>query len=329
MGGMKRKRILGAGAAYYHCMSRVVGGERLLGEREKEVFRGMLWRVADFCGVRVLSYALMSNHFHVLVWVPEEEAVSDGELARRYRGLYETSRSARQPKPEVLEVLLRENGSEGQAWRRRLVARMGDVSAFMKTLKQRFSLWYNRTHGRFGTLWASRFKSVLVEGSRRALMTVAAYIDLNPVRAGLVEDPADYRWCGYGEAMGGQPEARAGLQRIWGEAAEDWKTTVEKYRCFLFGIGSGGAAEKLKIPRARALAVMAEGGTVSPAEALRCRVRYFTAGGVFGSARFVRQWLESDPNRALKKRPGEPHAMRGADWEGLTVARGLRKGVFA
>ena len=68
---------------------------------------------------------------------------------------------------------------------------MGDVSAFMKELKQRFSIWFNRSHKRFGTLWAERFKSVLIENAASALRTVAAYIDLNPVRAGLVEDPKE------------------------------------------------------------------------------------------------------------------------------------------
>jgi putative transposase len=42
---------------------------------------------------------------------------------------------------------------------------------------------------------------VVVENSVNALKTVAAYIDLNPIRAGLVEDPKDYRFCGYGEAV--------------------------------------------------------------------------------------------------------------------------------
>ncbi len=56
----------------------------------------------------------------------------------------------------------------------------------MKELKQRFSRWYNRQTGRFGTLWAERFKSVLVEDHPANVETLAAYIDLNPVRAGLV-----------------------------------------------------------------------------------------------------------------------------------------------
>jgi hypothetical protein len=70
---------------------------------------------------------------------------------------------------------------------------------------------YNGRHGRTGTLWEDRFKSVLVENSESAKAAVAAYIDLNPVRAKIAADPKDYRWSGYGEACGGGKQARAGL----------------------------------------------------------------------------------------------------------------------
>jgi len=75
-------------SACYHAMSRIVGGQRLLGDREKEVFRKMLWPVADFSGVDILTYCVMSNHFHVLVRVPEPQQVPDAELLRRFRVLY-------------------------------------------------------------------------------------------------------------------------------------------------------------------------------------------------------------------------------------------------
>ncbi len=56
----------------------------------KEVLRKQIWRVADFSGVEVLTYCVMTNHFHILVRVPDgsEVKVSDEELIRRYRVLY-------------------------------------------------------------------------------------------------------------------------------------------------------------------------------------------------------------------------------------------------
>ncbi|TDU72980.1 hypothetical protein EI77_01446 [Prosthecobacter fusiformis] len=74
-----------------------------------------------------------------------------------------------------------------------------DLSIYVKEVKQRFSRWFNKRRGRRGTLWMDRFKSVMVECGGEALRTMAAYIDLNPVLAKLIDDPKDYRWCGYGE----------------------------------------------------------------------------------------------------------------------------------
>ncbi|TVP74949.1 MAG: transposase, partial [Puniceicoccaceae bacterium] len=110
----------------------------------------MLWQVADFCGVEILTYCVMNNHFHVLVLVPYQETVSDAELLRRYRVLYPKPTRYQSASIQVMAKLLAENGREATEIRRKLLARMGDVSEFMKTLKQRFSVWYNHRHERFG-----------------------------------------------------------------------------------------------------------------------------------------------------------------------------------
>ncbi len=75
---------------------------------------------------------------------------------------------------------------------------------------------------------------MLIEGGGPVLATMAAYIELNPVRAGLVEDPKDYRWCGYAEAAAGNREARAGLATSLGVSREAAPT---EYRKWLFGEG--------------------------------------------------------------------------------------------
>ena len=99
--------------------------------------------------------------------------------------------------------------------RRLLIGRMGSLPMFVKMLKQRYALGFNREHDRVGTLWEGCYRSVLVEPSREALLAVGAYIDLNPVRAGMVKDPKDYRWSGYGEAVGrGKVESYALLERV-------------------------------------------------------------------------------------------------------------------
>ncbi|WP_269525729.1 transposase [Coraliomargarita parva] len=315
--------------AVYHCMTRTVNGEPLFKDREKEVLRKMLWQVADFCGVEVLTYCVMSNHFHVLVRVPDLIRITDGELMRRYRVLYPKPTKYQAESAKVMERQLQEGGKEADAIRIRLQARMGDVSEFMKAVKQRFSVWYNRTHERYGTLWSERFKSVLVEGRGNPLQTMAAYIDLNPVRAGLVDDPKDYRFCGYAEAVAGSGGARKGLSRIWSDRVAGIPEALRSHRALIFGKGSAPAEGKQSIDRKKALKVLEKEGAVLPKAAiLRCRVRYFSDGAILGSKAFVKGYVDAWQMERGRQRPPKPCDLQGADWGDLAVIRGLRRQIF-
>lgn len=318
-------------------MTRTVNGERLFEDRHKEILRKMIWQVADFCGVEVLTYCVLSNHFHVLLRVPAPGEVSDRELLRRYRALYPKPTKYQSASMVVLERQLAAGGEEAEAIRRKLLARMGDVSEYMKTLKQRFSVCYNRSHGRFGTLWAERFKSVLVEGRGNPLQTMAAYIDLNPVRAGIVEDPKDYRFCGYAEAVVGHEGARAGLRAVWGHHADGsarsgdviFRDALRSHRESIFGKRAGevGLGES---GRAKALKILEKENAILPrAAVLRCRVRYFTDGAILGSQAYVRGFVGHWQMEKGRKRPPKAHPLRGADWQDLSCIRGLRKSVFS
>jgi len=331
----RRLKVLGGGSAVYHVMTRTVNGERLLKDREKEILRKMIWQVADFCGVEVLTYCVMSNHFHVLVRVPEQADVPDAELLRRYRVLYPKPTKYQTASIQVLEKTLAKGGEEAEAIRRKLLARMGDVSEYMKTLKQRFSVRYNRTHERFGTLWAERFKSVLVEGKGNPLQTMAAYIDLNPARAGLVDDPKDYRFCGYAEAVVGVTGAMQGIRHIWGayaDGSERAKLSVaealQMHRELIFGKRAGQAGLSA-VSREQALKILEqEDALLAKATVLRCRVRYFTDGAILGSQEFVRGFADVWQKEKRRKYPPKVNRMRGADWQDLATIQGLRKAVF-
>ena len=330
-----RLKVLGGGSAVYHVMTRTVNGERLFGDREKEILRKMIWQVADFCGVEVLTYCVMSNHFHVLVRVPEQAEVSDQELLRRYRVLYPKPTKYQTASIQVLEQVLAKGGEEAEAIRRKLLARMGDVSEYMKTLKQRFSVWYNRSHERYGTLWAERFKSVLVEGKGNPLQTMAAYIDLNPVRAGLVEDPKDYRFCGYAEAVAGVAAAGHGLRQIWCAYANGMpreslpeQDALQAHRELIFGnwLGEPGLSKKT---RQQALKVLEqEEALLLKATVLRCRIRYFTDGAILGSQEFVRGFVGVWQREKGRKYQPKVNLLQGADWQDLATIQGLRKKVF-
>lgn len=325
---MRQRRLkVGGREAIYHCMTRTVNGELLFKDREKEMLRKMMHTVADFCGVQVLTFCIMSNHFHVLVKVPDSPQVSDEELMRRYKVLYPKTTKYQAESAKQMELTLSAGGDEAEAIRAKLVARMADVSEFMKALKQRFSVWYNRSHRRYGTLWAERFKSVLVEGQGNPLQTMAAYIDLNPVRAGLVEDPKDYRFCGYAEAVAGMAEARQGLKRIWADHSRNF---LQAHRMLLFGKGASPWTHHGKvISRKKAVEVLEEEqGQLSKSAVLRCRVRYFSDGAILGSAEFVRGFTGAWQLERGRKHPPKVNHLRGADWGDLSVIQGLRRQVF-
>ena len=318
------------GAAVYHVMTRTVNGERLLDDPAKEVMRKQLWQIADYCGVEIITYAIMANHFHVLVRVPERTEIPDNELVRRYRVLYPKPSKYQTARFEVIESQLKTDGEEATAWRDRHRAMMGDISPFMKLVKQRFSIWFNRTHQRYGTLWAERFKSVLVEAKSGVTKTMAAYIDLNPVRAGLVNDPKDYRFCGYAEAVAGNLKAQMGLaQLIERGRSQGWKWTQRSYREVLFGKGAAPTMRGARIDEAAMQKVIKSKGRLPLHEVLRCRVRYFSDGAVLGGHAFVQEHLSRYQKLTGKRSRTAPRPVPlVTDWGNLSTLRGLRRGAF-
>jgi len=184
--------------AIYHCVSRVVNRDKVLGPEEKEQFVRLMRMYERFCRVRVLSFAVMSNHFHLLLEVPArpEGRMSDEELLEHLDGLYSKA-EVKKIRWELEHYREQGNDAAAEARKEKFFARMYDLSAYMKIVKQRFTQFFNKKHARKGTLWEDLFKSVLVEDGYTARV-MAAYIDLNPVRAGIVDDPATYRWSSYG-----------------------------------------------------------------------------------------------------------------------------------
>ena len=320
--------------AIYHCISRVVDRRFVFGDAEREHFRMFMRMQENFTGCRVLSYCVMSNHFHVLLEVPPmvEGGISDGELLKRLAAVHTEAFVAGVAK-EIVDARAAGLDERVAEIHERFTYRMHDLSEFMKTLLQRFTRWFNRTHERSGTLWEERYKSVIVE-SGVAARTMAAYIDLNPVRAGMVADPAAYRWSSYGEAVGGGTKgngkkAREGLVRACmghqgaGFEAELWKDVSRIYRRTMgpaLGRESGRAEVEegvVRLQRNAAEALEAgENGTVLPdlgiAAMLRCRVRYFTDGAVIGSREFVNEVFDGARERFTGKRKDGARRMRGS-----------------
>ncbi|HVU32692.1 MAG TPA: transposase [Opitutaceae bacterium] len=310
----------------YHLISRTVNGEWLFGTVAKEVFRRQMWQIADFAGLEILTYAVMSNHFHILVRVPKEVPISDDELLRRYHVLYPKPTRYQTAQLAVVAAELKRGGPHADRWRARQLSLMNDVSAYMKLLKERFSIWYNQRHGRFGPVWSDRFKSVLIEPKGRTIEMMAAYIDLNCVRAGAVKDPKDYRYCGYAEAVAGNVRAQRGLQSVIGGA---WFDTHAAYRMLLFTKGAGPRAGSASITPQQVRDVVRLGGKLALPDVLRCRVRYFSTSAALGGREFIERQV-ADYRRRF--RVGARVARRNlpavTDWGDLAGLRQVSGELF-
>jgi REP element-mobilizing transposase RayT len=329
---MRTPRILGNGTSYYHVMSRTTGRDFLFHDAEKKYFCSLMHRLAAFSGINILTYCIMDNHFHILLEVPEQDsAMADAEIFCRMRSIYDRY-MIKTYKTSLQRARKRGDEEEVEALRKSMLYRMENLSEFMKALKQRFSIWYNQTHARKGTLWEERFKSVLVEPpvvvpgevSRGpcVLMTIANYIDLNPVRAKIVEDPKDYRWCGCAMAVAGKARGRTGLSRLL-ELKEGLLlppgVAAARYRSYLYLEGNFlFAPEKVQ-------QVLRGGERLAVDELVRCHVRYFNDGLVLGSRAFVNDFFAQRRDLFGEKRKTGARRLAGQEREYIYAIRDLKK----
>ncbi|MCE9616120.1 MAG: transposase [Lentisphaerae bacterium] len=329
---MRAARIKELGPAYYHVISRVVDRRMIFDADEKERFRILMRACEAFSALRILTWSVLDNHFHIVLHVPSREMVSDETLLHRLAALY-NRRTVQSIERRLKEKRNAGDVQEAERIKSGYTYRMYDLSEFAKTLKQRLTQGYNRRHGRKGTLWEERFKSLVVEGEDEPLLSLAAYVDLNAVRAGIVADPKDYRFCGYGEAVAGNSKAREGLAMAVRTLVPtpNWEQVSAIYRQFLYirgaqrGMDESGNPLHLGFSAQNVAAILDQGGTLGIAELLHCRVRYFIDGAILGSRSFVNEAFKRHRQFFGRKRQSGARPMKGGKaWGDLCTARRLR-----
>jgi putative transposase len=258
---------------YYHIISRSVLKTFLLDDQRKNYFIQQLRRLAQVYFVKVVTYSVMSNHFHLIIKMIDQKTFSDEELRRRFDLYYNEGISRKR----------RRLFSQDQATRLR--QRWSDVSCFVQDLKQRFSRWYNQQTNGQGHVWSERYKSVLLE-SGRALLACAVYVDLNSVRAGLVERPEEYRFCGlYSMVTGGRAAQwldHGPIQTVltnWGIKVTSQKDSVETYLEIVYKRGKKEKEGKGSITENLSKEITAD-------LSFERRIMQFTEGVVLGSRSF-------------------------------------------
>ena len=180
---------------YYHCISRCVRRAYLCGDdpvtgknfdHRKQWLVSRIKTLAAQFSIDICAYAIMSNHYHLVLFVNEQQVGEwdDSEVVKRWTALF--------PRNAALIVTLQKNKSSKAAqkrlqqqislWRERLM----DISWFMRCVNEIVARQANREDECSGRFWEGRFKSQALL-DEKALVTCMAYVDLNPIRAGITD----------------------------------------------------------------------------------------------------------------------------------------------
>jgi REP element-mobilizing transposase RayT len=285
--------------AVYHVMSRTALDGFPLKDVEKDFMLSLIKKFSSLYFIEILGFCLMGNHFHLLVKMIPENRFTDEDIQKRFERFYGDSRSF----------------TEGQI--PYLREKLSGLSEFMREIKVSFARYYNRHHNRRGYFWGDRFKSVIVERGE-TLINCLAYIDLNPLRAGMVERPEEYRWnsLGYHLQTGNKDNFLSldfGLKEF---GVLDAKERLRSYRRYVYEAGAINRPDKMKAKVIDDKVVTKERKIefeISRIDRFRYRTRYFTDSGIIGSKEFVAANYQRFKHLFYSKHEKKPKPIKGLD----------------
>jgi REP element-mobilizing transposase RayT len=294
----------------YHIISRTALDGYVLGDVERDFFVTLLKQKAAIYFTEIIGYCVMGNHFHLLARMLSDSGYTDKEIIKRYQAIH--GEESLLPKERI--------GYYREKW--------SSLSEFVKELKQEMSRFYNKRHDRKGFFWGDRFKSLIVENGN-ALINCLAYIDLNPVRAGLVKRPEDYRWSSIGYHVqtgnaGGLLSVNYGLRDVQ-KLTES--RNLSHYRRFLYETGAVEKGKGVKINQQIVEKERSRDFKITRPMRFRYRTRYFTDSGIIGTKEFVSETYQRFKAIYPSAREKLPKAISGLD--GLYSLKRLSEAIWA
>jgi REP element-mobilizing transposase RayT len=275
----------------------------------------LIRRYAALYLVEILGFCLMGNHFHLLVKVFPEYKFTDQDIRKRYVKFYGDDRTfAYGQIPSLREKL-------------------SNLSEFVREIKVGFTRYYNHRHNRRGYFWGDRFKSVIVEKGE-TLINCLAYIDLNPLRAGLVDRPEEYRWnsIGYHIQTGnkddflsldfglkefGPGEIRSAVtSELHWASVLDAEERLNRYRRYVYEAGAldrSGKPGTEVIDNSVLQKERKNDFELKRVQRFRYRTRYFTDSGIIGTKEFVSGNYRRFKDLFMSKRDKIPKPVAGLD----------------
>ena len=298
----RRMKVKGE-IAHYHIISRTVGQQFLLGDTEKEALVEIIRYYSHMYFVKVNAYCIMSNHFHLVIRSLPERLFSDDEVIKRIKVFMQKDKKK---KDEITPEDIRQAREK-----------LEDISEFCRSFKQTFSSWYNRTRNRTGYLWGSRFKSLYL-GNQDIVQRCCAYIELNPVRAGIVKKPEAYRWSSLHNRQFARRSHRfCSFDGVFSDVPDRMADAflLKEYRSLVYYFGNikrttiqdleeGRSDDEARSPISDHLYSETSRRNFKPqtSELLLGRIRYFTDGVAIGSKDFIIQVYAQFTGTAILKK---------------------------
>ena len=235
---MPRSQLVSLEATtHYHCISRCVRRQYLCGfdaqtgrdfSHRRDWIRTRIFELSEVFAIDVCAYAVMSNHCHLVLSVDHERALTwdDREVARRWTKLFGGL-------PLVRSFAAGETLSEAQLAAVTLKVnvysrRLFDISWFMRCLNEPIARMANAEDNASGRFWEGRFKSQALL-DEAALIAAMAYVDLNPIRAGMAETPEESDYTAIQQRILEQDPDIANRQPdAIGKLPEDLETAIGK-----------------------------------------------------------------------------------------------------
>lgn len=195
---------------YYHCVSRCVRRTFLCGydeqsqrsfEHRRDWIESRIKELSSIFCIDICAYAVMSNHYHIVVHINKVQAnsLTDTKVIERWTKIHSKPVMIQRYMNNQLKSAAEQKVAEEiiTQWRERLYS----LSWFMRELNFDIALKANREEGCKGHFWESRYKSQALL-DEKALLAAMAYTDLNPIRAGIADTPENSDYTSIKERLG-------------------------------------------------------------------------------------------------------------------------------
>jgi putative transposase len=314
-GGRMARLIDDSGEGWYHVYNRVACNKdemplENIPEARQTFIRYINFYTAAYA-CEVATYTVMGNHYHLILRMKPYENLPRETLQKHAQALY--------PNTHELTKLWSDEHWE------QLNRRLFNVADLMRNIQQGFARWFNKNHNRRGRFWADRFKSTILYGEK-SLVECMQYVDLNPLRAGLVERPEDYTHGAFALRAQNNAQHLCDLRPLFNEKTK--AKAFEQYRSQVYARGSVPSKEgDAVLPEAIIEGEMERHFKIGAKDEAREHFRFYVDGLVIGLRDKVEGWLAKLQDSGVYIRRKNPIPIKkGLEWFSLREQRGHFEG---